>query len=329
MKPKKEIEWLKAMSRKENENTGGGPPEVEEKTPAEETKEEKPVEKKKGGFQDVAGFDELKEKINDEFIQVIRNPERAKIFGVRASNMLFFGPPGTGKTYFAEKMAEELGMSSMKVSPDELGSIYMHGSQQKIRACFDEAISKAPTLLIFDEIDALVPKRKQDSSSHQNAETNEFLVMLNNIVEKHVYVVGMTNNMRNIDKAILRTGRFDQLVYFPMPDERVRENLLKYYLGKRPISQEIDYAKLAEMTEGYNCSDIEYMTVKASMLAFNESIKTGNDDVVITQSLMENIIKGQRFSVTPAEVEWYDKMGQEYGFRQLQTKEIGKVGFVI
>lgn len=325
MKTDKEIEWLKAMSR-----TNKGNPEKKQEPPIPHAEAKPVVKAKAGGFKEVAGFEDLKQKVEEEFIKVIRNPRKASFYGVRASNMLFYGPPGTGKTYFAEKMAEELGIEFMKITPDELGSIYIHGSQQKIRECFDKAIKKAPVLMVFDEIDALVPQREQSSGANQNGETNEFLVMLNSLVEKNVYVVGMTNNLGNIDKAVLRTGRFDQLVYFPMPDEKVRESLLKYYLCKKPVSDEIDYKKLAKMTAGYNCSDIEYMTIKASLVAFNESLDSENDEVIpISQELMEKVISGLRYSVTPEEVDWYEKMSCEYGFKQAESRAIRKVGFVI
>ncbi len=153
-----------------------------------------PAPKKARGFDDVAGMEELKRLVTEGFINVLNNRECAEAYGITPPSILFYGPAGCGKTYFAEKIAEELGINFIKVVPDDLASTFVHGSQEKIGELFQKAEKKAPTLIFFDEFDALVPQRTSDDSSHQNGETNEFLCKLNNASEKGVYVLAATNH---------------------------------------------------------------------------------------------------------------------------------------
>lgn len=130
----------------------GDKPKTEQKpAPAKEVKRIiAPMEKSKGrGFGDIAGMDDLKRFVTEGFINVLRNPECAARYGITPPSMLFYGPAGCGKTFFAEKMAEEVGISFMKIVPDDLACTWVHGTQQKIGEVFKDAEKKAPTLLFF------------------------------------------------------------------------------------------------------------------------------------------------------------------------------------
>ena len=167
-----------------------------------------PVAKKVGnGFADVAGMDELKRMVTEGFINVLNHRECAEAYGIRPPSLLFYGPTGCGKTFFAEKIAEEVGINFMKVLPDDIASTLVHGTQEKIGELFRKAESKAPTLMFFDEFDAMVPRRSNDDRNYQNGEVNEFLCMLNNAADRGVYVLAATNHPERIDKAVLRTTR--------------------------------------------------------------------------------------------------------------------------
>lgn len=157
-------------------------------------------------------------------------------------------------------MAEEIGINFMKIVPDDLACTWVHGTQQKIGEVFKDAEKKAPTLLFFDEFDAMVPKRSGDEANqHYDSEVNEFLCMLNNASERGVYVLAATNHPERIDKAVLRTGRIDEMVYIDMPDKEARKSLFTLALSKLPSDEGIDINRLAELSEGYNCSDISYI----------------------------------------------------------------------
>lgn len=266
-------------------------------------------EAKGGGLKDIAGMDKLKQLIQECFINVLRNKECAKAFGIKPPSLLFYGPAGVGKTFFAEKVAEEIGIHFMKVVPDDLASSYIHGTQAKIGELFREAEEKAPTLLFFDEFDCMVPQRSNNDDNNQNGEVNEFLCMLNNTADKDIYVIAATNHPERIDKAVLRTGRIDELIYVDMPDTKARESLFKLSLGKLPIEKDINYSLLAEKTKGFNCSDIGYIVQVASRNMFNASIKDrGKAFKTITQEVLLNVISKRSPSVSSKDIREFDRI---------------------
>ena len=166
------------------------------------------------GLDEVAGMSELKALFRRDFIRIVRNPKVAQAYGIKPSNCtLLYGPQGCGKTFIAEKAAQESGLKYKIVNPSELGSIYIHGSQQKIAELFDEAEKKGPMILIFDEFDAIVPKRDTDLNGNQANEVNEMLTQLNNCASRGIYVLATTNRPGLLDPAIMRKGRIDRTVY--------------------------------------------------------------------------------------------------------------------
>lgn len=273
-----------------------------------------PVAKKVGnGFADVAGMDELKRMVTEGFINVLNHRECAEAYGIRPPSLLFYGPTGCGKTFFAEKIAEEVGINFMKVLPDDIASTLVHGTQEKIGELFRKAESKAPTLMFFDEFDAMVPRRSNDDRNYQNGEVNEFLCMLNNAADRGVYVLAATNHPERIDKAVLRTGRIDEMIYVDMPDCAARESLFRLALSKLPADDDIDYGQLAVLTGGYNCSDIDYIVKTASRKMFNESIR--NESLPykkITQRLLETMISSCRPSVSSRDLREYERIRSEF-----------------
>jgi transitional endoplasmic reticulum ATPase len=274
---------------------------------------ENPTPKSRNGFGDVAGMDELKQLVTEGFINVLNNQECAKAYGITPPSMLFYGPAGCGKTFFAEKIAEEVGINFMKIVPDDLASTLVHGTQEKIGEVFRKAERKAPTLIFFDEFDAMVPRRTNDDHNYQNGEVNEFLCMLNNAAERGVYVLAATNHPERIDKAVLRTGRIDEMIYVDMPDNKARESLFRLELSKLPVAEDVDFVKLADMTKGYNCSDISYIIKVASRKMFNASIKEKDQPYkVITQSLLEDTIIHQSPSVTSRELKEFERVRSEF-----------------
>ena len=221
-----------------------------------------------GGFADVAGMDSLKKMLTERVIWVLRDKEKAKKYRLTPPNgMLLYGPPGCGKTYFAEKFAEESRFNYMVVNGSDLGSTYIHGTQGKIAALFQEAAAKAPTVLCFDEFDSFVPARGSDAARHRPEEVNEFLSQLNNCAQRGIFVIGTTNRKDMIDPAVLRKGRLDLLIEVPAPELETRRQMFAHHLKGRPLAGDIDLVRLAELTEGYASSDIAFIANDAALVA--------------------------------------------------------------
>ena len=224
--------------------------------------------KRSGGFADVAGMEDLKKMLSERVIWVLRDRERARRYRLTPPNgMLLYGPPGCGKTYFAEKFAEESHFNYMIVNGSDVGSTYIHGTQGKIAALFQEAAAKAPTVLCFDEFDSFVPARGGEAARHRPEEVNEFLSQLNNCAQRGIFVIGTTNRMDMIDPAVLRKGRLDLLVEVPAPESETRRLMFLHHLKGRPLADDVDPLRLAELTEGYASSDIAFICNDAALVA--------------------------------------------------------------
>ena len=313
-----EKEWLRKMTTERCGRAKEQVPPVTRATTQPATPQKK--DKHHQGFSDVAGMDELKQFVTEGFINVLNNRECADAFGITPPSLLFYGPAGCGKTFFAEKIAEEVGIHFIKVVPDDLASTLVHGTQEKIGEVFRKAEKKAPTLIFFDEFDAMVPQRSNDDRNYQNGETNEFLCMLNNAAEKGIYVLAATNHPERIDRAALRTGRIDEIIYVDMPDDKARESLFRLKLSKLPKADDIDYQHLAELTKGYNCSDISYIVKVASRKMFNASIREKEQPYqLITQQLLEETITQRSPSVTSRELREFERLRNEFSPRDKQA----------
>ena len=287
---------------------------------ARETAVDVEIKKGKGnGFKDIAGMDEMKDMLNKRVIFILRDKELAQKYRLTPPNgMLLYGPPGCGKSFFAEKFAEETGFSFILVKASDLGSVYIHGTQGKIAELFKKAEKNAPTVLCFDEFDAFVPNRSDDLGNHHSGEVNEFLSQLNNCSQRGIFVIATSNRPDKIDPAVLRTGRIDKMVYVPLPDQVARREMLKLHLKDRPCD-ELDYEKLATLSEGYVASDITYVVNEAAMIAaFN-----GTN---ITEELMETTIGGIKPSVKGEALKEYDRIRDRMEGNE-RRNSLPKVGF--
>lgn len=254
------------------------------------------------GFAKIAGMASLKESIRAEVIDPLLNPKNAAAYGIMPPNgVLFYGPPGCGKTFFAECLAEEVGFNFMKVSPSDVGSVYIHGSQEKIRKLFDEAREKAPTILFLDEIDAMMPSREDHDISHaMSSEVNEWLTQINNCAKNDIFIIGATNLIEKMDKAVLRSGRFDRKIFIPLPDGELREELFNLELAKRKsvIEGPIDTKILSQKTAGRLCSDISLICMDAARFAYKSKMN-------ITEEILLSVIDSSSPSITAEDLVKY------------------------
>ncbi|MDR1914804.1 MAG: AAA family ATPase [Clostridiales bacterium] len=266
----------------------------------------KPTQKKGKGFAAIAGMQQLKDRLKNDVIDVIENPEEYKRHNLGLPNgMLLYGPPGCGKTFFAERFAEEAGYYFIKVVSSDIASIYIHGTQEKIGKLFKEAREKAPTILYFDELDAMTPKREHAHNQSQSGEVNEFLSQLDNIGESGVFVIGSTNKPNLIDEAVLRAGRLEKWFYIPPPDFEARKAMFELYLKDRPLDFGIDYERLATLTENYVSSDIKLLIDEASRKTIRDKAKR------ISMETLEFIIKNQKPTISLTELNKYEEIRKE------------------
>ena len=269
------------------------------------------------GFADVAGMTELKEQLQSDVIELLKNPGRAKELGLSIPNgLLFYGPPGCGKTFFAERFAEEIGCNYMYVLCSDVASPYIHGGQEKIANLFEEARKNAPTILFLDEVEAMIMDRNKHNNVSEQGEVNEFLGQLNNCGAEGVMVIAATNKPNLIDPAALRAGRLELKYYIPQPDKETRIQLFKVGLKGRNTELGINYERLADLTENRVSSDITLIIDTAARIVFRNKIEK------ITQAVIEEAIMQIQPTVSTDEIRKCEKIRDEF-----TGKKPNRIGF--
>jgi transitional endoplasmic reticulum ATPase len=280
--------------------------------------------KKGEGFKSIAGMTELKETIQLDIIDAILNPEEYKKDNIGIPNgMLLYGPPGCGKTFFAEKMAEEIGFNFYQIKPSDIQSKWVNASQENIKNLFEEARKNAPSIIFLDELDALVPNRNDSNVNHMNTSAvNEFLAQMNNSGDDGVFIIGATNRPNAIDPAILRSGRLDKHIYLPPPDYEARKALFELYLkSKETIDLGINYDLLAQLTERYSSSDIKLITDEASRKRIKDRAAR------LTFEILESTILKSKPSISVDDLQKYESMKAKMEGQQTNTNERPRIGF--
>lgn len=243
-------------------------------------------------WSDVGGLDAVKQ----ELIEAIEFPIRykdafAKLGAKSVKGILLYGPPGTGKTMLAKAAASQTGVNFISVKGAELLSRYVGESERAIRQIFKVAKQAAPSLVFFDEIDAIAPKRQSSDSGVSNRVVAQFLAEMDGIEELNgVLVLAATNRLDMLDDALLRSGRFDLALEIPMPSEKAREEIFKIHLKNKPV-QCLDLPALARATEGCSGADIEFICRRATTLALKEFVQRPSGEPALSQRHLEEALK--------------------------------------
>ena len=254
------------------------------------------------GFSAIAGMQDLKNQLQVDVIDALRNPEEYEKYGVTIPNgMLLFGPPGCGKTFFAKHFAEEVGFNFMLIKPSSLKSRYVNATQENIAKMFEEAEENAPTIIFIDEMNELVPNGDSDAHEMSKSAVNEMLAQMDRTGEKGIFIIGATNYPHMIDPAILRAGRLDKKFYLSPPDFEARKAMFEMYLKSRPIDFGMDYEKLANLTDNFVAADIELLVNDASRNALKNKGR-------ISMETLENILKNYKPTVSIIELNKYEEL---------------------
>jgi len=231
-------------------------------------------------WEDIGGLEETKRELQEMVRYPIEHRHLFERFGMQASRgVLFYGPPGCGKTLMAKAIANECGANFISVKGPELLNMWFGGSEANVRELFDKARSASPCILFFDEMDSIA--RARGSGAGGSSETSDRVI--NQILSeidgmgsgKTLFIIGATNRPDILDPGIMRPGRLDQLIYIPLPDHAARVGIFKANLRKSPVDKGISYEQLADVTEGFSGADITEICQRAAKNAIRDSIAAG------------------------------------------------------
>jgi len=243
-------------------------------------------------WNDVGGLEDVKAKLKEAVEWPLKTPEAFKRMGIRPPRgILLYGPPGTGKTLLAKAVAKESEANFILVNGPSLLSKWVGESEKAVREIFRKARQTAPTILFFDEIDALAPRRSSGSENHVSERlVNQMLTEMDGLESLNdVVVVAATNRPDMVDPALLRQGRFDRIILTPTPNEKARKHIFEIYLQKMQLAKDVDVKVLAERTEGYVGADIEGVCREAAMAALREDIKAKEVNMAHFEKALESV----------------------------------------
>jgi transitional endoplasmic reticulum ATPase len=276
------------------------------------------------GWADIGGLDEAAEKLREGIELPLKNPAAFERIGIRpAKGFLLYGPPGTGKTLLAKAVAKEAEANFISMKSSDLLSKWFGESEQQISRMFARARQVAPCVIFIDEIDSLVPARGTSGNEPQVTArvVNTILAEMDGMEELNsVVVIGATNRPGLVDPALLRPGRFDELVYVGAPDEGGRLHILGIHTRDMPLAEDVDLAKLAARTERYTGADLEDVVRRAGLVAIRAH---GLDAEVVTAADFEEALGDSRATVTEQMENEYRAMRGELKRRAMEVRQIG------
>ncbi len=275
---------------------------------------------------DVGGLDDAQMRLKEGVELPLKNPDAFRRLGIRpAKGFLLYGPPGTGKTLLAKAVAREAEANFIATKSSDLLSKWYGESEQQIARLFSRARQVAPCVIFIDELDSLVPSRGSGAGEPQVTErvVNTILAEMDGLEElQSVVVIGATNRPNLIDPALLRPGRFDELVYVGVPDKAGRRRILGIQTQKMPLAADVDLDRIADRTERFSGADLEDVVRRAGLVALRRAIATTE----VTMADFESALTESRASVTPETEREYEQMAARL---KQDATAIQSIGFAV
>merc|ERR1719335_633011 len=279
-------------------------------------------------WDDIGGLEDVKRGLQEMILYPIDHPDKFEKFGMTPSRgVLFYGPPGCGKTLLAKAVASECSANFVSIKGPELLTMWFGESEANVREVFDKARSAAPCVLFFDELDSIGTARGSgggDAGGAGDRVMNQLLTEIDGVgVKKNVFFVGATNRPELLDEALLRPGRLDQLIYIPLPDLPARQGILESTLRKSPVAPNVPIPFIAQKTEGFSGADLAELCQRAAKAAIRDAIAAdelkGGDDAMgdddcaeIGRKHFEEAFAGARRSVGLTDLAKYDQFRKKF-----------------
>lgn len=262
-------------------------------------------------FSDVAGLEDVKRAITIKMINPVKYPDKYKMYGKKTGGgVLLYGPPGTGKTMIAKAIANEVGAKFYAVKGSDIVSKWVGDSEKNINSLFEEANKQDRAIIFIDEMDSLIGKRGTDI--HNDKRVNEFLQQIDGFSGRNpnLLLLGATNRPWDIDSAAMRSGRFSQKIYLPLPDAEARKFMLEKNMKNVPIEKNFDIDKIVKQTEMFSGADIEELCERAKEEPLLKAIAT-DSVVLVSNADFDAVLEKMPPSVTEKELKLFDKYNEE------------------
>jgi len=263
-------------------------------------------------WDDIGGLEEVKQQLKEAVEWPLKYPDAFKRMGIRPPRgILLYGPPGCGKTLLARAVATESEANFIAIKGPEIYSKWVGESEKAIREVFRKGRMAAPSIIFFDEFDAIVPRRGMGIGDSMVTERviSQLLTEMDGLVAlENVVVIGATNRPDIIDPAVLRPGRMDRIIYVPPPDEEARFQILKIHTRNMPLAEDVDLREIAKRTEGYSGADLETVCREAAMNALRKDINAKH----VTKEDFEKALKKVGPSLTPEMIKWYEDLAKTF-----------------
>ena len=271
-------------------------------------------------WEDIGGLEDVKRELKEMVQYPVEYPEMFEKYGMDPTRgVLFYGPPGCGKTLMAKAVANECQSNFISIKGPELLTMWFGESEANVRDVFEKARGAAPCILFFDELDSIARSRAQSTgdSGAGDRVMNQLLTEMDGMQsKKSVFIIGATNRPDIIDTALMRPGRLDQLIFIPMPDLPARLSILKACLRKSPVAPDVDLNVIAQATDKYSGADLAEICQRAAKYAIRERIELVVQRKVAREKMLESGLTEDQLPEEEDPMPYITKKHFEYAMRE-------------